>query len=664
MIRSGVWQRFVLAFLLGFASGCGDDDPRSIASGPTATPVATETPTGGDTREPCAQSDPLRSAFFGDLHVHTTYSFDAHAFEVRTTPAQAYRFAKGEPLTIPPLDAMGNGTQTVQIDRPLDFAAVTDHSEFLGEVEACSIPGSSTYESPTCQVYRGEDQNLAVRTFGLLLQRPAPRRIPDVCGSDGSTCRSLATDVWQRIQDAAESAYDRSSRCSFTSFVAYEYSAGTAVSTLHRNVIFRNKTVPFPTSQFEEPTAQGLRRQLQATCLDAGVGCDVLAIPHNPNESNGRMFFVEYPGATTIEEQRAQAMQRAALEPVLEIFQHKGDSECMNGLSGILGAPDELCDFEKRGRRVVDGDLDCGDVKGNLGSALSGCMSRHDFARGILASGFKEAERLGVNPFQLGFIGSSDTHNGTPGLVAEAGFRGHRGTDDGTDELLLGTGALTPGGVYFNPGGLAGVWAEENSRDAIFAALRRREVFATSGPRIVPRVFAGWALPEDICDDPNMVRQGYEKGVPMGGVLRPAAGATSPQFAVSALRDSGTPARPGTKLQRLQIVKVWFDGAQAHQKVFDIAGSATRGSDLDVATCTPSSDGADSMCAVWSDPEFDPTQRAAYYVRVVENPSCRWDAFACMQYAGPARPATCDDPQFPKRIQERAWTSPIWIEPA
>lgn len=595
--------------------------------------------------------------------MHTTYSFDAHAFEVRTTPAQAYRFAQGEALTIPPLDEMGNGTQTVRIDRPLDFAAVTDHSEFLGEVEACSVPGSDGYDSVVCQTYRGEDQNLAVRTFGLLLQRPAPRRLPDVCGSDGGNCAALAGEVWQRTQEAAEAAYDRSSRCSFTSFVAYEYSAGTAVSTLHRNVIFRNTKVPVPTSQFEQPTAQGLWRQLQATCLDAGDGCDVLAIPHNPNESNGRMFFVEYPGATNLDEERAQAQQRAALEPVLEIFQHKGDSECMNGLSGVLGAPDELCDFEKRGRRIVDGDLDCRDNKGNLGSALSGCMSRHDFARGILASGFKEAERIGVNPFQLGFIGSSDTHNGTPGLVAEEGFRGHRGTDDGTNELLLGTGALTPGGVYFNPGGLAGVWAEENSRDAIFDALRRREVFATSGPRIVPRFFGGWDLPENLCDDANLVRRGYDAGVPMGGVLPGSSADTAPRFVVSALRDSGTTTRPGTKLQRLQVIKVWYDGVQAHQRVFDVAGDSTRGHDLDLDTCTPSNDGADSLCAVWIDPDFAPNQRAAYYARVVENPSCRWDAFACKQIPAGSRPATCDNPTLAKTIQERAWTSPIWYDP-
>ncbi len=653
MVRSSL----LTLLLLVFVSGCGDDDPQLVFAS------ATPTPGGGENREPCAAHNPLRNVYFGDLHVHTTLSFDAHAFEVKTTPAQAYRFAKGDQVSLPPLDAEGNGTQSLRLQRPLDFAAVTDHSEFLGEVETCTLPGANGYDSPTCRTYRGADQNAAVVAFGLMLNRPAPFRFPEVCGIDGLGCRELAGTVWQRVQDAAEDAYDRSARCSFTSFVAYEYSAGTGVSTLHRNVIFRNEHVPFPTSYFEQPTPQGLWRQLKATCRDADIGCDVLAIPHNPNESNGKMFFIEYPGTSSIEEQRAQAEMRAVYEPLLEIFQHKGDSECMNGFSGILGAPDELCDFEKRGR-VLDRSNDCGDGKGNLGSAVSGCMSRHDFARGILLNGLKESGRLGVNPFEVGFIGSTDTHNGTPGAVEERDFIGHRGTDDATPQRLLGTGALTPGGIYFDPGGLAAVWAEENSRPAIFDSLRRREVYATSGPRITARFFGGWSLPENICSDPAMIRHAYESGQPMGSVLPPAPnGGATPRFVVSALRDPGTSARPGTPLQRLQIIKVWLDGSEPHQQVFEVAGDPNNGASVDIETCTPQGSGADSLCNVWADPDFNPEQHAAYYARVIENPTCRWNVYACQRQPADQRPASCTDPKHPKTIQERAWTSPIWYRP-
>ncbi len=639
----------ILTLLSALAAGCGDDDSNKPTS-----------PPGG--REPCAAHNPLRNVYFGDLHVHTTLSFDAHAFEVKTTPAQAYRFAQGEAVSLPPLDAQGNGTQTLRLERPLDFAAVTDHSEFLGEVEGCSVPGSAAYDTPNCQAYRGPDQNAAVVAFGVQLNRIIPGRSPVICGEDGSLCHQLAGEVWQRVQDAAEAAYDRSSRCSFTSFVAYEYSAGTSVSTLHRNVIFRNEHVPFPTSYFEQPTPWGLWRQLKATCLDAGNGCDVLAIPHNPNESNGKMFLVEYPDTNSIEEQRAQATQRASMEPVLEIFQHKGESECMNGLSGILGVPDELCNFEKRGR-VIESGTDCFDRTGMFGSALRGCLSRHDFARGILLNGLKEAVRLGINPFQLGFIGSTDSHNGTPGAVAEQDFIGHRGNDDNTPERLLSTGALTPGGVFFNPGGLAAVWAEENSRDAIFTALRRREVYATSGPRITARFFGGWDLPDNLCQDPHMVARAYETGQPMGGMLSSPPVNAAPRFLVSAMRDPGTRQRPGTRLQRLQIVKVWLDGSTSNQRVYEVAGDANNGASVDLDTCTPQGPGADSLCQVWSDPDFQPQQMAAYYARVVENPTCRWDAYACKRLPANQRPATCSDPAFPKTIQERAWTSPIWYQP-
>ncbi len=609
-------------------------------------------------RTPCAQHDPLKNLYFGDLHVHTTYSFDAHVFDVENRPEDAYRFAQGQPLTLPPLDANGAGTRTIAIDRPLDFTAVTDHSEFLGEVETCSTPGSATYDSPDCVMYR-MGGNISIVSLAIALTAESPMRAADVCGDDGSVCATAANQVWSRIQQAANDAYDKSAACAFTSFIGYEYSAATDLSTLHRNVIFRSDHVPFPTTYFEQPTPQGLWTELQHTCLDSPSGCDVLAIPHNSNESNGNMFFVEYPGANGPDDERAQATRRAQLEPLVEVYQHKAASECYNGLAGVIGAPDEQCGFEQPRRSPV---VDCGDGRGEGGVNRQGCFSRLDFVRGVLLAGLQESQRIGVNPYRLGIIASTDTHNGTPGAVSEKDFQGHRGTDDDTPAKRLSGGNLTPGGVEFGPGGLAAVWAEENSRPAIFDALRRREVYGTSGPRIAVRVFGGWNLPSTMCSDANLVADGYQLGVPMGGILpssRPAGAA--PSFVVSALRDPGTSARPSAQLQRVQIVKGWLAADGAHQQVFDIAGG-DNGATVDDATCTPSGPGADSLCGVFTDPAFDPTQPAFYYARVLENPTCRWSAFQCNALAPADQPAACSDPTLPRTIQERAWTSPIWYD--
>ena len=606
----------------------------------------------------CPQRNPLRNVYFGDLHVHTRNSFDAYLWDTRATPMDAYRFARGEPLSIAPLDANGNGTRTLQLARPLDFAAVTDHSEFIGETDSCSTPGSPSYDSANCTLFRN-DKNNAFGTFGVRLTAAHPTRLRDVCGPDNSICLHAAGDVWERIQGAAATAYEQ---CTFTTFVAYEYSRSRSGSTMHRNVIFRNARVPFPISAFEQPTPQGLWRGLQSACLDAGTGCDVLAIPHNSNESNGRTFFVEYPGAQTLDEQRAQAQFRAAMEPLVEVYQHKGNSECMNGLSGIIGAPDEQCEFEKRRQGAF---TDCGDGVGQQGAVTSGCVSRLDFVRGALLAGLQEHNRLGANPYRLGFIGSTDTHNGTPGFTDEWSWAGHQGRADSSPESLLGGGAVGNGGTVFSPGALAGVWAEENSRSSLFEALRRKETFATSGTRISVRVFGGWDLPADLCGDPNLTQTGYAHGVPMGGTLpaRPG-GAATPTFVISALRDPGTAEHPGTPLQRLQVIKGWIDGFAWHQQVYDVAGDATNGATVDLASCTPQGPGADALCTAWTDPDFNPAQRAFYYVRVLENPSCRWNTWMCNRLPVEQRPPACDDAAVPKTLQERAWTSPIWYDPA
>jgi hypothetical protein len=647
MTRNGWWTRVLFFSVTGMAllAGCGEQSiPTASSSGPTA-------------EQPCPQRNPLRNVYFGDLHVHTTWSFDAHLWDTRTTPDDAYRFARGAPLAIAPLDAEGNGTRTVRLERPLDFTAVTDHSEFLGEVETCITPGSPTYDSTPCQQFRAKGSPIYA-ALGAQMIATTPKRNTGICGADGALCRTAAADVWERIQAAAAAAYDR---CNFTSFVAYEYSRSAGGSTMHRNVIFRSANVPVPVSAFEEPTPQGLWRELKATCLDAGIGCDVLAIPHNSNESNGRMFFVEYPGAQSLDDQRAQAEFRAAMEPLVEVYQHKGSSECFNGLSGILGAPDEQCEFERRRQGAVD---DCGDGTGSFGAVDQGCVSRLDYVRGALLAGLREEERLGVNPYRLGFVGSTDTHNGTPGFTDEWAWMGHQGANDAPPAALLGYLNAISGGVVFSPGALAGVWAEENSRSSIFDALRRKETFATSGTRLVVRVFGGWNLQSGLCDDPNMIAAGYQQGVPMGGMLAPQpADATGPDFVISAMRDPGTTEHPGAKLQRLQVIKGWIVNGEQHQQVYDVAGTPDNGASVDLASCTPQGPGADSLCTVWHDPDFDPALHAFYYVRVLENPTCRWNTWRCNALPSDQRPPSCDDPTVPKTIQERAWSSPIWYTP-
>jgi len=613
-------------------------------------------------RAPCAERNPLRNAYFGDLHAHTQLSFDAWGYDLRVDPAHAFAFARGEPVLLPPLDADGNGTRTAHLDRPLDFAALTDHFDLVGEVRLCLTPGSPPYDTPECTAFRagGED---AVAAFGLMLARFPPERSAAICGTDGAACRAAAQEVWGEIQAAAEAAYDRSAACGFVSFVGYEYTATPMVSNLHRNIVFRTGAVPvLPPSRFEQPTPVELWTELAGTCLDAGIGCDVIVVPHNANWSNGRLFALDYGEAEGVDAQREVAALRARLEPVFEIFQHKGNQECKNGFAGVLGLPDPICDFEQIRGAEFD---DCGDGVGSGGVIGAGCVSRLDYVRNVLKLGLQEQLRLGVNPYRLGFIGSTDTHNGTPGNVAEAGFPGHVGLVDDTPLKRLGSGTVTHEGLVNNPGGLAGVWAEERSRDAIFAALRRRETFATTGPRIVVRFFGGWDYPTDLCAREDLAAVGYAGGVPMGGMLpAPAAGAVSPVFVVRAEADPGPAGTPGTPLQVVQIVRGWIDAdGTAHEQVFDVAGDRDNGADVDPTTCVPSGAGAERLCAVWTDPAFDPAQHAFWYARVLENPTCRWSARDCLALDPAERPAPCTDPAVSHVIRERAWSSPVWYAP-
>ena len=341
----------------------------------------------------------------------------------------------------------------------------------------------------------------------------------------------------------------------------------------------------------------------------------------------------------------------------------------MNGLAGALGGQDELCDFEKPYAPPVD---DCRDGTGAGGLAGFGCVSARDFVRNALVHGLVRALAWGINPLKLGIIASTDTHNGTPGAVAEHAFEGHVGKHDATGAQRVDGPTFPPGDLLFNPGGLAGVWAVENSRDALFDALARRETFGTSGPRMAVRFFgaaqsasaASGAPWRDLCGDPRLVERGYREGVPMGGDLVVDAGA-SPTFVVSALADAGGDGRGPVPLGRIQIIKGWVDAAGAPQaRVFDVTRHDGDGWQVDLATCATRGSGAMSMCGTWTDPEHRPGEAAMYYARVVELPSCRWSLDECVRAPDASRPARCaPDGRARTLIRERAWTSraiPAW----
>jgi hypothetical protein len=484
-----------------------------------------------------------------------------------------------------------------------------------------------------------------------------------LCGVDGRLCIDSMRSVWEEIQEAAERHYDRSAECRFTTFPGYEYTATPALSKVHHNVIFRNAVVPeTPVAWVDEPDVYAMWEELRARCLEAGTGCDVITIPHNPNLSNGRMFT---PSGRDLplEVQRERALLRAEIEPLVEISQIKGDSECRNGMYRVVGASDEFCDFEDW--RPADAE-DCEEGTGSGALGAQGCVSRVDYVRYALLEGLREQRRLDINPYKLGIIASTDAHMANPGDVAEYSYQGWMGKpDDHPRERLrkVGGPAAAISNVAASPGGLAGVWAEENSRDSLFDAMKRRETFGTSGPRMTARFFGGWDYPEDLCDRPDLVKEGYAGGVPMGGDLPnapPEAGA--PVFVVSALRDPGIPEHPGGLLQRAQIIKGWLDDRDRfHQAVYDVAGGPN-GAGVDLDTCRPRGPGADSLCAVWRDPDFDPERRAVYYLRVLENPSCRWSRRQCLALPEGGRPPVCTDPSVPSTIQERLWTAPIWYE--
>jgi hypothetical protein len=612
-------------------------------------------------REACKSYDPNKRPFFGDTHVHTAYSFDARSQDTRNTPVDAYRFARGEEVGLQPYGPDGKALRTAKLRRPLDFAVVTDHSEALGEVRICGDPKLPGGDSDFCWMYR----NFGPLAFNMMAVRLVVGRDRwNFCGEDDRICLDQAMAVWRDIQSAAEGAYDRTAACAFTSFVGYEWTGSLAQGqNLHRNVVFRNDKVPaYAPSWVETPSAYDLWTHLQRDCIDGTPGCDALTIPHNSNLGGAGLMFEtaklrtpeDKGGAVDAEEARL----RQRWEPLIEIMQHKGDSECLLGGD----TTDEACGFEKLPYNSFAG---VGRFR-QLGLTEALKPVRANMVREALKKGLSQEQTIGVNSLKYGIVASTDTHLGTPGLVAEDESKGHGGAG-----MQAGLAKGLPDNLEFSPGGLAVLWAEENTRDSLFAAMQRREAYGTSGTRPTVRFFAGWGYADDLCGDREFVSKGYAGGVAMGSDLpTPPEGAGAPRFAVWALQDPGTGDAPGTPLDRVQIVKGWIEGDAPREKVFDVA-SGPGGASVDPTTCERSGEGAKQLCAVWADPEFDPEQRAFYYARVLENPTCRWSQQLCnaasidcsKPEAVPPGFAGCCSPQNVPVIQERAWTSPIWYAP-
>ena len=588
------------------------------------------------------QRNPLRNAYFGDLHVHSSWSLDAWTFgdPMQNDPSVAYRYGRGEPI----LDA--HGSVRDQLAVPLDFMAVTDHDNWLGEVQLCQDPEGSTRDVAMCQELDSGSLEAFFRLRSASLQS---RRDPEVCGSaepgPGNRCDQRAAHQWPMVQEMADAYYEPGV---FTTFTAFEYSAVHPASGgwLHRNVFFRGEDIPpwggAALSRRHSP--ERLWEWMDEACSG---DCDVIAIPHNTNYGMGVVLAPNNADGTPFTADSIE--RRIRREPLIEIHQVKGNSECATGLL----TSDEECNFEQIFEPC---DPDAPTANTDRGPAF--CTDPSDLVRNALKTGLEVEAEHGINPFKYGLIGSTDDHRSMSGSTVEETWEG---------DFFGEIGATTPGTPLNNPGGLAAVWAEENTRHSIFDALRRRETFATSGPRIRVRFFGGWALPADLHTRPDLVEEGYRSGVPMGGDLPAASGgADAPRFVVWATRDANS-----AHLQKLQIVKGWDDpDGGTGEQVFDVAcdggeppDRATRrcadnSAQVNLADCSLAGGaGAAELSAAWTDPEFDPALRAFYYVRVLENPTCRWTTWQALESGGEL------PDNVPPVIKERAWSSPIWYTP-
>ncbi len=590
----------------------------------------------------------LKEAYFGELHLHTSYSLDAYIFgNTMNDPYTAYRFARGEEVKLPTGVAK-------RIKKPLDFAAVTDHSEALGEYEMCTNPEMKYYNSETCAGIRKGDMKPFQDLFAGMAVTP-PKRHVDICGEDGSACLNAISGPWGHVQQAAAENYVPGK---FTSFVAYEFSANAPEGKggmMHRNVIFKSKHVPDTVFSAFEGTGEDLHKWLEENCTG---DCSVLTIPHNPNFYWGRLYW----GKTSDGKPWTQDSldRRARMDRLVEIMQIKGNSECQTGIM----TTDEECNFEMVFKECPDGEN-------------AGCSNEYAFVRNGLKLGLQHQVNLGINPFKHGFVAATDNHNGTPSDTAEDDFEGHYASNDGTPKVRLGLEpnptALAMGmsaeddpTKLYNPGGVTGVWAESNTRTDIWDALHRKETFATSGTRTKVRMFGGYDFKQKAHKKRHWIKDGYEHGVPQGGDLVKAPEGKAPTFMVWAQRDPDS-----APLAKIQIIKGWRTANnELKEMTYDIACSdgdepdptthrcPDNGATVDLEDCSISKGKGDAeLSTTWKDPEFKAGEYAFYYARVLENPVCRWSMYD-------AKKADVPHPEMlPKVVKERAWTSPIWYTP-
>jgi hypothetical protein len=595
-------------------------------------------------------ANPLRNAYFGDLHVHTSYSLDAYALGNRNDPRSAYRYGRGEEVVLP-------GGAKSQLRVPLDFMAVTDHDVWLGEVSLCLDPNDAAYDKPLCRDLRATDKNPALAgkvIFGLagaFAENP-PRRTADICGTAGAgetdRCFERARSVWQQIQKNADEFYQPGK---FTTFSGFEWTAAfKRIGMLHRNVIFRGGHLPESVFSAVElnNSPERLWQWLEKDCTG---DCQVMSIPHNTNFGWGVALDTKNSDGTPFTGEGLK--RRAKTESLIEIHQVKGNSECAPG----LGTDDEQCNFEQLFKPCAPGE-----------DAF--CAVARDYVRNALKTGLVVEQQYGVNPFKYGFIGSTDTHSSAPGSTEEDRWHGAGGLTDSTPQSRIASNMIKEFPVKtiaFNPGGLAGVWAEENTRESIFDALKRRESFATSGTRIRVRFFGSWNYARDLDKHRNLLTEAYKNGVPMGGDLpaKPVNG-KAPRFVVWATKDPHS-----ANLQKLQVIKGWAEGSQTHEQVYDVVCSEgskpdgkthrcpDNGAKVNLSDCSYSSaKGATELSTTWTDPDFKTSDRAFYYVRVLENPTCRWSTYDAHR----VNAKLSED--VPPVIQERAWSSPIWYTPS
>ena len=598
---------------------------------------------GGPAEVPSNSSDaiarpapnPERNAYFGDLHVHTKYSYDAFVYGTTAGPDDAYRYARGESLT----HAAGF---EMKLRQPLDFYAVTDHATFMGNFTAMADPTTEISKHPISKPFQSLT-DAASRRAAFAEALPYARGT-----KTGLLDINETRSAWARIVESANRNNDPGH---FTAFVGYEYTSSPQSQNMHRNVIFRGSEAPeLPFSRLDSYDPE----QLWSWMDDLrSRGMDTISIPHNSNGSNGLMFSKRgYEGRAL---DAAYADQRNRNETIVEVTQVKGTSDTHPALS----SNDEWAEFEIYPFRIGQ----------RLPSKPEGSYVREAYGDGLE---MQEAE--GFNPYRFGLIGSSDTHNAS-GAYDESNYFSKLALVDG-DPVNRGSVPLEEPGpdgeqylaasessIRFGASGLAGVWAEENTRESIFDAFRRKETFATTGPRIKLRFFGGFELDPSLADDPNMVSKAYDTAVPMGGDLEKGSG--PPSFLVQVVKDPET-----APLQRAQIIKVWVDSGEANEQVFDVACSdggsvdptthrcPDNGAQVDLSDCSISDDKGDSeLRAVWTDPDFDASQRALYYVRILENPTCRWSTWDAIRAGVEPRPGIA------KTIQERAWSSPIWYVP-